>query len=686
VTAGRRVRALRHPVQELPGRLVRYVRWRTSDARQRREFARGHLQVRGPRLAAAVAPLSAQGAIEAVRTRRLGATALDARERGRFAAAFRERFPDAAARIVAAAEEACHHRFDLLGSGPTDLGEPIDWCVDFKTGFRWPAGYARDLQPVDLTNDADVKVPWELSRCQHFVTLGQAYWLTSDERYAREFAAQMRQWTDANPVMGTINWYHAMEASIRIVNWLWAGFLFEGSPSWSAGDREGWLASALEHGRFIAANLEKEPYQPSSNHYLADLAGLVYLGVLLAPVPEAARWREAALPELLRELQAQVHEDGVHQECSTGYHRLVTEMAASCFALCRQNGIAIEDEHWRRLERMCEFVCSYVRPDGGAPVVGDADDGRLHALAPAPAFDHRPLLAFAGWLLERKDFAGAGAAQASEAAWWSGQCAPEAPPTEAPRSRAFVASGFYVLRDRDAYLLAVCCDPRGPTGHAHNDTLGFELAASGRPWIVDSGSFVYTASAHWRHAFRSTAAHNVVRVDGGELNPIEIAQLSRRGRQAVPRLVAWRSDETRDRLEVEHGGYAGVGVLHRRIFVFDKRGPFWLIEDALIGEGVHDVEAYLHFDAGLSLEARGPFAFTAAAESASGLQIGVHGLPAGAEIAAGEGWISREYGRKLRAPTLTLRLRHALPLRWTWQLVPSGAGDPAALPCAVPPE
>jgi hypothetical protein len=31
------------------------------------------------------------------------------------------------------------HRFDLLGSGPTDLGSEIDWSADFKTGRRWPS-------------------------------------------------------------------------------------------------------------------------------------------------------------------------------------------------------------------------------------------------------------------------------------------------------------------------------------------------------------------------------------------------------------------------------------------------------------------------------------------------------------------------------------------------------------------
>ena len=36
------------------------------------------------------------------------------------------------------AEEIVAHRFDLLGSGPTELGPEIDWAQDFKTGRRWP--------------------------------------------------------------------------------------------------------------------------------------------------------------------------------------------------------------------------------------------------------------------------------------------------------------------------------------------------------------------------------------------------------------------------------------------------------------------------------------------------------------------------------------------------------------------
>src|SRR5918992_1387286 len=54
-----------------------------------------------------------------------------------------ERYDD----LVERADEICAHRFDLLGSGPTDLGAEIDWHTDFKTGRRWPLRHS-SLLPV----------------------------------------------------------------------------------------------------------------------------------------------------------------------------------------------------------------------------------------------------------------------------------------------------------------------------------------------------------------------------------------------------------------------------------------------------------------------------------------------------------------------------------------------------------
>lgn len=81
--------------------------------------------------------------------------------------------PDAMALSVNAADRVCAHVFDLLGSGPVALGQTIDWHADFKSGHRYdPRAYHTDLSPASYPGGHDIKVPWELSRCQHLVWLG----------------------------------------------------------------------------------------------------------------------------------------------------------------------------------------------------------------------------------------------------------------------------------------------------------------------------------------------------------------------------------------------------------------------------------------------------------------------------------------------------------------------------------
>ena len=64
---------------------------------------------------------------------------------------------------------------------------------------------------VDNSNNADVKVPRELSRSHHLLWLGQAYLLTKNEKYVNEFIFQIENWIDENPIMKSINWGCAMD-------------------------------------------------------------------------------------------------------------------------------------------------------------------------------------------------------------------------------------------------------------------------------------------------------------------------------------------------------------------------------------------------------------------------------------------------------------------------------------------
>ena len=66
---------------------------------------------------------------------------------------------------------------------------------------------------------ADIKLPWELARCQHWPLLGQAYRLTGDDRFAAEIARELRDFMEANPIGIGVNWTCTMDVALRAANW-----------------------------------------------------------------------------------------------------------------------------------------------------------------------------------------------------------------------------------------------------------------------------------------------------------------------------------------------------------------------------------------------------------------------------------------------------------------------------------
>lgn len=85
--------------------------------------------------------------------------------RGFDAATFAERFPAARQAILAAADWAIAHRIDLLGTGPIDLGETIEWLRDFKTGDRWEPGFCRSIDYLNKGRPSDVRCPGRSRAC-----------------------------------------------------------------------------------------------------------------------------------------------------------------------------------------------------------------------------------------------------------------------------------------------------------------------------------------------------------------------------------------------------------------------------------------------------------------------------------------------------------------------------------------
>jgi len=607
------------------------------------------------------------------------------------------------AEVVAQVEKICQHRFDLLGSGEVELGQKIDWHRDFKSGRRWPLEPSNRLPIFYAEDTSDIKVVWELSRFQQLPTLGKAYWLTREKRYAEEFGRQLADWMERNPAGQGPNWMVAMEAAIRAVNWMYAAHFFLGSASL---DEEFWrrlLKSLFLHGWFIRRNLEWNPYG-RGNHYLADIVGLLYLGVFFQGSGTGAEWLACAFRELATEMDHQVRDDGVAHEASLAYHRLDAELLlAGCVTAGRALGQAevgrasldklFGAKRVRQLEAMLEFIRHYTRPDGRAPIVGDTDDGRLlqlEAYGRANPADHRHLLATAAVVFEREDFARAAGDQGWEEAWWlTGKSPPpvsEASAKDAePGSRAFPAGGFFLMRTRGVYALIRCGDVgiEGLGPHAHCDQLSFELAAGTQSLVIDPGSYVYTADLAERHQFRSTASHNTVRVDAVEQNWISAHEPFRTPDDTRARLRHWATEAARDEFEGEHFGYLRLPqrVVHRRRCLLEKSEAVFYVVDHLSGRWEAQLEWFFHLAPGVSAAARelcpranlrglkelkpagSRLASSWALKTPDGFEFPLFILaPMALRGEVGDGWASTRYGVRERISVLRFRVKATLPV------------------------
>ena len=101
--------------------------------------------------------------------------------------------------VIEAAEKIVDGRFDLLGYKNLHFGSEIDWHFEPIAKKHSPLQHWKRFDELDASETGDKKIIWELNRHQHFFTLGAAYWLTGDERFAAAFVRHLDSWMQQNP-------------------------------------------------------------------------------------------------------------------------------------------------------------------------------------------------------------------------------------------------------------------------------------------------------------------------------------------------------------------------------------------------------------------------------------------------------------------------------------------------------
>lgn len=370
----------------------------------------------------------------------------------------------------------------------------------------------------------------------------------------------IRRWIEENQPGEGVGW-EPYPASLRMVNWIkWV--VRGNSPA------DGMVDSLAVQARWLEKRLE---YHLLGNHLLADakalaLAGLFFQGGV------ARRWYKTGMDLLESQLQEQVLEDGGHFERSPMYHLIVLEDLLDLINLHRVYGKEQPSEWIRLVEKMLCWSRAMRHPDGKIPFFNDAAFG----IAPEPG-------------------------EVDEYAHRLGISCPQGQQDKI----VHMEQSGYVRLERGSAVVLADIGPVGPDylpGHAHADTLCFELSLEGQRVCVNSGTSTYEPSS-LRKFQRSTRAHNTAAVNGTDSSEVwgafRVAQRAR----AVVETLQTGNDE--DELCAVHDGYCRLPgrPVHRRSWRLNSGGL--RVDDEISGQGVHMVEIFLHFHPGITAAAKG---------------------------------------------------------------------------------
>jgi uncharacterized heparinase superfamily protein len=373
--------------------------------------------------------------------------------------------------------------------------------------------------------------------------------------------ALIDRWIDENPP-GAGNGWEPYPVSLRLVNWIkWAlcGNKLDPEVIQSMAVQTRWLRQRIET-RLLG------------NHLLANAKALIFAGTYFVSA-EADTWRAKGLSLVRRELGEQILHDGGHFERSPMYHSNLLEdlldlvqIAAVFPDLLIRSDIAA----WRNTAtRMLRWLKVMTHPDGGIAFINDS------------AFDIAPTYA-----------------QLCE---YAHALKVELPSDDYIAIETLPGSGYVRLEAGPAVLIADVGEvgPDYLPGHAHADTLSFELSWHGNRVFTNSGTSTYEVGSE-RSWERATSAHNTVTIDRADSS--EVWSSFRVARRARPFDVRAFEENKTLVLEGSHDGYRRLSgrPVHRR--QIDLKHSELLIHDRVTGSGRHSVAGYLHLHPDVKLE------------------------------------------------------------------------------------
>jgi len=367
--------------------------------------------------------------------------------------------------------------------------------------------------------------------------------------------AFLKNWINENP-LGAGNGWEPYTLSQRIVNWVKWMITYDVTD-------QAILNSLYLQARFLLKNLE---YHILGNHLFANAKALIFAGCLFSGA-EARVWLNKGMKIFLAEMKEQIHADGGHFERSPMYHAKMLEDVLDIFNIAKNYQQTIIQIDWQeRVHSMLSFLHGVSHADNKVSYFNDSVAGVYHELD-----DLKKYAEDLGFVIFLKN-----------------------------QSQYFSDTKFLRLVNDKMTMLADIggVAPRYLPGHAHAETLAFEMSFLQERILVNTGLTTYDNN-HTRLRERGTAAHNTLVVD--QINSSQVWKSFRVAKRA--NIVNHKINLAENFAQATHNGYQkilGSHILHQRMWQLNKNEL--TIEDEVIGQGIHQIDLYFHFHPEVKIE------------------------------------------------------------------------------------
>ena len=363
----------------------------------------------------------------------------------------------------------------------------------------------------------------------------------------------INKWTIENQFGKGTGW-EPYPTSLRIINWIKWNFKtneLSNEVKLSLWNQVQWLAGRPE-------------YHLLGNHLFINAKALLFACVFFGLDENSTIYRKA-LKILKEELSEQFLEDGAHFELSPMYHSLAMEDLLDLYQLKSRLPSNFPSQEIQEKFLSGMNWLSYLSYENGELAhFNDCANGI------APTFKELEDL---GKRLELN---------------WSLKAD--------IKFNYLQKSGFAIVKDENIHLIADIGDigPDYLPGHAHADSLSFELAIKGQRVIVNSGTGEYGLSDE-RLRQRGTSAHSTIEIDGKSSSEVWSGfRVAQRARLTDVEII---DEDKKLEFSAVHDGYTRIASkpLHKRKWKVND-GCLEIVDEVTGSQNSVQLRYYLHSD------------------------------------------------------------------------------------------